>query len=309
MSRSLRAFAFLLILGCLPWTQAAPAEGAVVSSAASYQTTSTTSNSISTGLKTFTVDAGLSWAASQNIAVVNTSANYMIGTVSSYGSTTLVVAITDVHGSTGPFNSWTVSPIVRGCILQIRTSCANTDLSKQDLSGLDLRFSILAPLNFSKTRFIETRLNGANLSRDSLVGADFTGADLTSATMSGANLDRANFTGALLRGVKGLGVAGTPKALPWPWMIVRGNLTGPGAYLESTNYAFQNVRGFRLGGADFRYASLSGANFTLADLNGANLHNAQLPGAKLRLADIGRADLTGANLRGADVSQVNSTST
>lgn len=70
---------------------------------------SVTSNSVSLGSKSFTVPAGLDLVAGQDYMVgvgVSASAhNYMVGTVTSYSGTSLVINITSAVGS-GTFSAW-----------------------------------------------------------------------------------------------------------------------------------------------------------------------------------------------------------
>jgi len=72
-------------------------------------TTSVSSNTIGTGSKTFTIPAGLDFAATENIQISSTAspANYLQGTVTSYSSTTLVVNITASVGA-GTFTAWNI---------------------------------------------------------------------------------------------------------------------------------------------------------------------------------------------------------
>ena len=67
--------------------------------------TSTTSNSIGTGSKTFTVQSGLSYTAGAVIYVWTAANTWMQGTVTSYSGTSLVLNITTSNGS-GTFTSW-----------------------------------------------------------------------------------------------------------------------------------------------------------------------------------------------------------
>jgi hypothetical protein len=73
---------------------------------ASYATTSSSSVTIGTGSKTFTVASGLSWSAGHPVIAISGS-NFMDGTVTSYSSTTLVINVTSVLGS-GTYSSWTI---------------------------------------------------------------------------------------------------------------------------------------------------------------------------------------------------------
>jgi hypothetical protein len=73
-----------------------------------YKTTSTTSNSVINGIKTFTVDANLSYIPLQEILVVHNPTNHMHGEVVSYSGTTLVVDIKN-HTGGGTYTSWVIN--------------------------------------------------------------------------------------------------------------------------------------------------------------------------------------------------------
>ena len=73
-----------------------------------YKTASTTSNSVSNGTKTFTVDADLSYIPLQEVLIVANTSNHMHGTVTSYSGTTLVVDV-DHHTGGGTFTSWVIN--------------------------------------------------------------------------------------------------------------------------------------------------------------------------------------------------------
>lgn len=69
--------------------------------------TSSTSNSIGTGTKTFTTQSGKMWAGGMYVAAIDTAnpTNYMVGQVSSYSGTELVMNSTTTNGS-GTKTSW-----------------------------------------------------------------------------------------------------------------------------------------------------------------------------------------------------------
>lgn len=71
--------------------------------------TSTTSNTIGTGSLTFTVSASAGYVANAIITISETSTtvNFLIGTVTSYSGTSLVVDITTANGS-GTHTDWTI---------------------------------------------------------------------------------------------------------------------------------------------------------------------------------------------------------
>jgi hypothetical protein len=90
-----------------------------------YETkgTSTNTHSLSTGSKTFTVQAGLSFQPGHKVHIhdnamsgplfngqATASLKYMNGTVTSYSGTTLVVNVTQVNG-TGSISDWTVTNV------------------------------------------------------------------------------------------------------------------------------------------------------------------------------------------------------
>jgi hypothetical protein len=75
-----------------------------------YKTTSTTSNSVTNGSKSFTVDLNLSYIPLQEILVVHNPANHMHGEVTSYNAATgaLVVDI-KTHTGSGTYTAWTLN--------------------------------------------------------------------------------------------------------------------------------------------------------------------------------------------------------
>lgn len=78
----------------------------IVNQVGSWQTTSTTSNTIGTGLITWTVSANLNIHVN-DAAIAYNGTNAMIGTVNSYSGTTLVINVTSTLG-TGTFTSWAI---------------------------------------------------------------------------------------------------------------------------------------------------------------------------------------------------------
>jgi hypothetical protein len=75
-----------------------------------YLTSSTTSNTISNGAKTFTVGTGLAYSPTQDIIIVFDAAHHMDAEVTSYNSTTGVLVV-DVnhHKGSGTYAVWTVN--------------------------------------------------------------------------------------------------------------------------------------------------------------------------------------------------------
>ena len=78
--------------------------------AAGVLATSTTSNSVGTGAKTFTTQSGKQFQAGQYVLISDSanSANFMHGTVTSYSGTSLVINSLDIGGS-GTKASWNIS--------------------------------------------------------------------------------------------------------------------------------------------------------------------------------------------------------
>jgi hypothetical protein len=75
-----------------------------------YKTTSTTSNSVSNGSKSFTIGTNLSYIPLQEILVVYDASNHMQGEVTSYNSSTgaLVVEIKN-HTGSGTYTAWVLN--------------------------------------------------------------------------------------------------------------------------------------------------------------------------------------------------------
>lgn len=114
--------------------------------------TSTTSVTIGTGSKSFTVETSKAYLAGQSVRVYSTAspANYMLGTVTSYdaGTGALVVNVTSVGGS-GTLAAWTVVLAASGEWLGNATTAtsagsATTATSAGDLTGTPTFFSPLS---------------------------------------------------------------------------------------------------------------------------------------------------------------------
>jgi hypothetical protein len=86
--------------------------GIATSASQGYLATSTTSNTVGTGAKSFTVAAGKNFVAGDFILVRRTSApatTWMHGTVTSYSGTSLVLNITKILGSGVGLTDWTIN--------------------------------------------------------------------------------------------------------------------------------------------------------------------------------------------------------
>jgi hypothetical protein len=74
-----------------------------------YLTSSTTSNTVSNGNKTFTIGTGLSYTPTQNITISYNAANHMHGEVLTYNSGTGVLTVdVNYHTGSGTYASWVV---------------------------------------------------------------------------------------------------------------------------------------------------------------------------------------------------------
>lgn len=78
---------------------------------AGYLASSATSLTIGTGTQTLTTSSGLAYRAGDVIKIADTAApstNYMLGTITSYSSTSMVASVTETAGS-GTKTAWTIS--------------------------------------------------------------------------------------------------------------------------------------------------------------------------------------------------------
>jgi len=113
-----------------------------------YLTSSTTSNTVSNGNKTFTIGAGLSYTPTQNITISYDASNHMHGEVLTYNSGTGVLTV-DVnnHTGSGTYASWVVNvggvtpatSVAWGAITG--TLSSQTDLQ----NALDLKANLASP--------------------------------------------------------------------------------------------------------------------------------------------------------------------
>ena len=87
------------------------ADGVAGPAGASYAGASTTSNTIGTGNKTFTVPAGLAYVVGSRARfadAANPAVNFMEGAVTAYATTSMTIAV-DKTGGSGTISSWNMS--------------------------------------------------------------------------------------------------------------------------------------------------------------------------------------------------------
>ena len=115
-----------------------------------YLTTSTTSHSLTTGSKTFTVQSGLSYTPTQDVTIVYDAARHMHAIVTSYSGTTLVVNVDTVEGSGGPFTAWTINVggllTAQGALLEVNnlSDVSNPATALTNIGGVPTSRSISA---------------------------------------------------------------------------------------------------------------------------------------------------------------------
>lgn len=92
------------------WVKQGNIKGAKGDTGLGYDATSTTSNAVGTGGKTFTTQPNKAYLANSYVRISNSATTYMEGTVTSYdvASGVMVVDVTKTAG-TGTFTSWNIS--------------------------------------------------------------------------------------------------------------------------------------------------------------------------------------------------------
>jgi len=151
-----------------------------------YKTTSTTSNSVSNGSKSFTVDLNLSYIPLQEILVVFDAANHMHGEVTSYNAATgaLVVDIKN-HTGSGTYTAWTLN--LDGTPVDALTGSGTTNeiayfTAARVLASLPVAtYPSLTELSYVKgvTSAIQTQINGKQNTLTEGTGIDITSNVIT----------------------------------------------------------------------------------------------------------------------------------
>ena len=219
---------------------------------------------------------------------------------------------------------WSISS---GHLIGPGANLHGVDLHSLDLSGVDLSGADLGSANLIAANLTGANLTGANMagamvsgkanltaadlskanlssvlfSGSNLTNANLTGADLTNAGLSDANVAGADLAGATLTGAAGVGVKGSPAALPAGWAVRGGYLIGPGTGTVLTDA--------NLGSLDLTGVNFSGLNLLRAVFRHSNLTSANLTKANITGADFSSANLTRANMTGAKVSSTTFAST
>ncbi|HJN78374.1 MAG TPA: pentapeptide repeat-containing protein [Myxococcota bacterium] len=150
-----------------------------------------------------------------------------------------------------------------------------------DLSGRDLRRTILAGLD----------LSGANLREARLDGADLQGTDLSQARMDGARLSGANLADALLVGVAAAEARFDDTDLSGADLS---GLRAPGGSFVGATLSGATLSDTSLVDCDLSAADLRGVDLADADLSGALLEQTELEGARVELIAVHGTDLVGA---------------
>jgi hypothetical protein len=118
-----------------------------------YLTTSTSSHSLTSGSKTFTVQSGLSYSPTQDVTIVydlDPTNKHMHGVVTSYSGTTLVVNVEAVEGTGGPFTAWTINVggllTAQGALLEVNnlSDVANPATALTNIGGVPTSRTISA---------------------------------------------------------------------------------------------------------------------------------------------------------------------
>lgn len=182
-----------------------------VTNANLIHTASSTSNTIGTGTKTFTVPSNLGFQPGQYVIIQQSgnTANFMTGRVTSYGGTSLVVSVTATGGS-GTINNWTIdisgAPGATGPVTTVYDTRANavsaTIPAQQtflNLAGYTAVGDVTYPFRFNRQASVTTE-QGFFQSADGaywrIAQTDVT-PEMFGCRGDGTTDDRANFQNAI----------------------------------------------------------------------------------------------------------------
>ena len=142
-------------------------------------------------------------------------------------------------------------------------------------------------VNVSKFNLSGLNMSGAWLHGANAQDANFTNANLSGASLGEANVQDVNFTNANLSGAS-------------LWEVKNLTDTQLRSASDITKISIDNVSKFNLSGLNMSGAYLSGANAEDADFSNADLTDAELDNANLSGANFTRAVLSGTSTNGAD---------
>jgi hypothetical protein len=177
-----------------------------------YLTTSTTSNSVGNGNKTFTIGTGLSYTPTQNLTISYDASNHMHGEVLTYNSGTGVLTV-DInhHTGSGTYVSWVVNvggvtPATSVAFSDITGAVSgNTNLQ----AALDLKANLSSP-TFTGTPTLPTGTIAVTQTAADSTTALATTAFVTTADNLKANLASPTFTGTPTLPTGTIGTTQTP---------------------------------------------------------------------------------------------------
>jgi len=180
-----------------------------------YLTTSTSSHSITTGSKTFTVQPGLSYTGTQDVTIVydgDPTNKHMHAVVTSYSGTTLVVNVESVEGSGGPFTAWTINVggllTAQGALLEANnlSDVANPATALTNIGGVSTGRTISAGTGLT---------GGGDLTADRTLAVSYGTTAGTAAEGNDARLSDARTPLSHTHGnITNAGLVGTTSGLP-----------------------------------------------------------------------------------------------
>jgi uncharacterized protein YjbI with pentapeptide repeats len=188
--------------------------------------------------------------------------------------------------------------IVPGTVLPL-----NAKLNGVDLSGENLRSSVMVQADLQNAKLIGTDLSGAVLNGAKLCKAKMLNANLRGASLSFANLTGADLTYARLSPRNGL-----PTKLNGAFLAntILNDADLEKAYLARAEFKGTLLRRANLSGADFHEAILYKVD--LSGLSGAELYDVSLIGqigANLEGSNLNKAEVTNSDLRGTNLLKTN----
>lgn len=159
---------------------------------------------------------------------------------------------------------------------------SGSNLSNQNLVGLDLRGAKFRNSNFSQANLSDANLAGADFSNCNLERANFSGADLVGANFRNANLEVADFRYSQIRGCSFDGATMT------------GSI-GSHANARDSSFRRVNLKGSRWCYANFTHAKFIDAQMPACDFTGSTMQAVDFSG----VGDLETLILTEVNFSGA----------